>query len=57
MFENVVAMGVNDKRDISRFLEVSDVCSRHTSEEETVTLGGWRHLPAVYLPPLWLFAV
>lgn len=23
MFENVVAMGVNDKRDISRFLEVS----------------------------------
>lgn len=22
MFENVVAMGVNDKRDISRFLEV-----------------------------------
>lgn len=25
MFENVVAMGVNDKRDISRFLEVSHV--------------------------------
>ena len=23
MFENVVAMGVNDKRDISRFLDVS----------------------------------
>lgn len=25
MFENVVAMGVNDKRDISRFLEVSSL--------------------------------
>lgn len=31
MFENVVAMGVNDKRDISRFLEVSK-CEKHEPE-------------------------
>lgn len=29
MFENVVAMGVNDKRDISRFLEVSQNTDTH----------------------------
>lgn len=32
MFENVVAMGVNDKRDISRFLEVSQ---RRTDKHRT----------------------
>lgn len=35
MFENVVAMRVNDKRDISRFLEVGIVALGRASEPET----------------------
>lgn len=34
MFENVVAMGVNDKRDISRFLEVRRSAFRLATRSE-----------------------
>lgn len=32
LFENVVAMGVSDKRDISRFLEVNNHLNTHTHD-------------------------
>lgn len=36
MFENVVAMEVGDKRDISRFLEVSGLSVRTTCARESM---------------------
>lgn len=62
LFENVVAMGVSDKRDISRFLEVSttmETCSPSPSAHEArqrvlssqqrlaLGLGGFRRLVPV----------
>lgn len=41
MFENVVAMGVNDKRDISRFLEVSHRDWRAVLRAVLCVMGLW----------------
>lgn len=44
LFENVVAMGVSDKRDISRFLEVSLSRSDYLTQQ---VITSQNHLPRV----------
>lgn len=50
MFENVVAMGINDKRDISRFLEVSCVSSSQLSASQMLLEALWYmlHMPVCF---------
>lgn len=46
MFENVVAMRVNDKRDISRFLEVGIAAALGRAQEWGTHIYPWRAAPS-----------